>query len=175
MPYLKEKRYNNPMVNYLDYAHDLRGRLINGVAEMEREIDDYIAKYFCHTKEKRAELMEVIVATKHLTFIAKADITKCLLIKSGDATVKEANKIHQHLSQTIAKQRNLIAHNSLDTSNGAINNFETDKQKTIYFLKYANVKTSEPFTKEDAITLLDLTFNIKQFFFGLNIRPKKIG
>lgn len=166
-PFIQKTVYSEPMVDYLNYAHDLRGRLINGVAEMEREVDDYIAKHFCPTIEKRAELMEVIIATKHLTFASKAEIVKCLLKKTGDATVEEANKIYTHLSNKIAPQRNIIAHNTLDISSTILKNFQTDKQKTIYFLKYSNTKTSEPFTKKDALHFMELCFQIKQFFGGL--------
>lgn len=173
MPFVTVTRYSDPRVDYLDYANDLRGRLINGITEMEREIDDYIAKYFCHSKDKRVELMEVVIATKHLTFLAKAEIVKCLLVKSGDATTKEANKIFTNLSQKIAKQRNIIAHNTVEISGKIINDFKTDKLKTVYFLKYANTKVLEPFTKNDAKALLELAFSIKQYFWGLKYIPKK--
>src|SRR6478672_13483348 len=104
MPFLNARKYSDPSVDYQHYAADLRGKIINEVAEMERVIDDYICSHFCHSKDKKSELMEVIIATKHLTFQSKAEIAKCLLERRQDATKKEANKIYSALNDKIAKQ-----------------------------------------------------------------------
>lgn len=166
-PFIQKTVYSDPPSDYRNYAIDVRGRILNDVAEMEREIDDYICRYFCSITKKRNELMEIIIATKHLTFSAKADILRCILERRKDATKEEAKKIWRHLMETIAPQRNMIAHYTLDTSIGSINKFKTDSQKTIYFLKYANTKTVEPFTKKDVISLSELIFQVKQFIWSL--------
>lgn len=166
-PFIQKTIYSDPPSDYRNYAIDVRGRILNDIAEMEREIDDYICRYFCSITKKRNELMEIIIATKHLTFSAKADIIRCILEKRKDATKKEATKMLNHLMQTIAPKRNMIAHCKLDTSIGCINKFKTDSQKTIYFLKYANQKSSEPFTKKDVMSLSELIFQVKQFIWGL--------
>lgn len=60
----------------------------------------------------------------------------------------------------------MIAHYTLDTSITSLEKFEKDKE-TIYLLKYANVKTVEPFSKNDMITLIDLITNVNGFFLML--------
>ena len=165
-PFIQKTVYSDPMVDYLNYAADIRGRIINNVAEMERGIDDYICRHFCATIEKRNELMEVVISNKHTTFSAKADIARCILERSGDATKEEAKKIWRHLTENIANKRNMIAHYTLDTSIGSINKFKKDK-RIIYLLKYSNIKTVEAFSKTDAKNLLELIFNVKQYFWGL--------
>jgi hypothetical protein len=163
MPFVQVTRYSDPLVDYLDYAHDIRGRIINSIAEMEPRIDAYICEYFCETREKRTELTEIIISTKHLNFRAKADILRYLLEKREDATKKEAAQIWGHLMNTIAPKRNMLAHNQLDTSIGSINKFKKEKE-TVYFLKYINEKRVIPFGKKEVIKLLELTQSISGFF-----------
>ena len=165
-PFIQKKVYSDPRVDYLNYAADIRGRIINNVAEMEREMDDYICRHFCATIEKRNELMEVVISSKHTTFSAKADIARCILERSGDATKEEAKKIWRNLTENIANKRNMIAHYTLDSSIGSINKFKEDKN-TIYLIKYSNIKTIETFSKADAKKLLELIFSVKQYFWGL--------
>jgi len=169
-PFIQKTVYSDLPSDYRNYAIEVRGAILNDIAEMEREIDDYICRYFCSITKKRNELMEVIIATKHLTFASKADILRCILERRKDTTKAEATKIWRHLMETIAPKRNMIAHYKLDTSIGPISSFQTDTQKTIYFLKYANTKTIETFTKKDFLSLLQLVFNVKQFITGLKAK-----
>lgn len=166
------KKYIDPLVDYLNYAADMRGRIINQVAEMERMIDAYICEHFCHSIEKRNELMEVVIATKHITFQAKAEIVQCLLKKTEDATIFEANKIYTALVNKIAYKRNMIAHFTLDTSRPSLILFKNDKQ-TIHFLKYANTRTRVPFNKKDSIELGQLILAIKAFFLEIKYKRRK--
>jgi len=167
MPFIKKTVYSDPSVDYLNYAHDLRGRVINQISEMERAIDTYISRHFCDSKGKATELAEIIISTSHLTFKSKADIAKYLLIKRGDATKAVANKIHNHLVDNIAKNRNIIAHNTLLHTASVLRSFKTDKLKTVYFVKFSNEKKEIAFTQTDAQKLLKLSFSIKLYFNGL--------
>lgn len=167
MPFIKKTVYSDPSVDYLDYAHDLRGRIINGISEMERAIDTYISRHFCDSKGKATELAEILISTSHLTFKSKADIAKHLLIKRGDATNSEAKKIHTHLVDNIAKNRNIIAHNTLLHTASVLKAFKTDKLKTVYFVKFSNEKKEIAFNQKDALKLLKLAFAIKLYFNGL--------
>ncbi len=168
MPFKEVRQYSTPYLDYLHYANDLRGSLITSVAEMERAMDVFICKHFCSSLHKQQELMEVIIATKHLTFNAKADIAKHLLVKKEELTKTQSNKFYNTLLENIAAKRNIIAHNTLDTSNKAITNFQTDKDKTIYFIKYSNEKISFPFTKQDAINLGRTALAAKHVFDQIN-------
>lgn len=143
---------------YLTYAHDTRGRIINSIAEMEQRIDWYIADHFCSDLKKRTELMEVIISTKHLTFNSKAEIIEFLLKRKGHASGKEAEQIRSHFRK-IGDKRNVLAHCSLDTSLTAIRKFEKDKE-TVSFIKYLHTKQPVYFGKKDIVELLELTNNI---------------
>ena len=98
-PFIQKTVYSDPRVDYLNYAADLRGRIINSVAEMERMIDSYIADHFCHYRKRGIELIEVIISTKHLTYQSKAEILRFILERRGDATTQEAKKIWQILME----------------------------------------------------------------------------
>jgi hypothetical protein len=151
--------YKDPSIEYINYSHDVRGRIINSIAQMEQRIDWYIADYFCNDLSKRTELMETIISTKHLTFQAKAEIMKSLLERNGHATKKEANYVYNNLINVIAKKRNILAHCEVDTSLEAVRLFQKDKE-TVSFLRFLNEKKVETFNKKDTIELLEMTGNI---------------
>lgn len=160
MPFVQVTKYSDPRVDYLDHAHDVRGRIINSIAEMEQRIDAYICEHFCNSREKRNELMEVIISTKHLTFQSKAEILMCLLERNGHTTKGEAKKVYSHLVNTIAAKRNVLAHCSLHISVGILKNFKNDKERTVYFLKYLNTKKVVPFGKKEVVEMIELTGSI---------------
>lgn len=163
MPFVQKTVYSDPPSDYRNYAIDVRGRLINDICEMERAMDRYIAEHFCNTKEKVTELMEAIVCTKFLSFQAKSEIVQKILEKRNDATKDEARQVYTHLVGTIANQRNMLAHYSLDTSMAGLKKFQKEPG-TISLLKYLHTKSVEYFTKKDAKKLSELIFNTKQFF-----------
>lgn len=152
--------YSNPSIDYLNHAHDVRGRIINCIAEMEQRIDAYISEYFCANRDKRNELIEVIISTKHLTFQSKAEILQCLLERNGHTTKGEAKKIYGHLVNTIAAKRNVLAHCSLHISAGVVKDFKNDKEKTVYFLKYLNTKKVVAFGKKEVVEMIELTGSV---------------
>ena len=127
---------------------------------MEQRIDAYIGEYFCNSREKRNELLEVIISTKHLTFQAKAEILQCLLERNGHATKGEAKKVYNHLVNTIAAKSNVLAHCSLHISVSVLRDFKNDKEKTVFFLKYLNTKKVVPFGKKEVVAMIELTGSI---------------
>lgn len=167
MPFVQVTRYSDIRVDYLDHAHDVRGRIINSIAEMEQSIDRYIAGYFCNNNEKRNELIDVIISTKHLTFQSKAEILQHLLEKNGHVTKSEGKKLYGHLVNTIASKRNILAHCSLHSSVKILKDFQNDKEKTIFFLKYLNTKKVIPFAKKDVIEIIELTNFISGFLMTI--------
>lgn len=150
------KKFSTPRIDYLDYAHEVRGRIINSISEMEQRIDWYIADYFCSSLIKRQELMEIVISTKHLTFQAKSEILKYLLEKRGHANKKQANYLYNNLINVIAKKRNILAHCQLDASIAAIQTFQKDKE-TVSFVRYLNEKKSETFNKKDIKEMIEMT------------------
>jgi len=164
----QKKVFSNPAVDYYRYAAQMRGSLINSISEMERLMDKYIVKYFCTSIEKRNELMEIIVSTKHLTFEAKSDIIRCLLVKTGEMTQKKANQIYARLNEDIAAKRNIIAHCTLDENLPRSQSFINDPDKTIYFIKYYNSKTPIPFTRKDFQKLSSIILAVHNLFMKLS-------
>ena len=158
--------YSEPGYDYRQWAIHVRGTIITEVAKMERMIDDYIAKHFCHYRKRQIELIEVIISTKHLTFQSKADIVRFIVVRRGDATKEQATKIHNALLQEnkIAYHRNLLAHAELDTSREAVNIFKADKQ-TVRFIKFsANSTKPVVYDKKEVIRLLELIQAVIFFF-----------
>jgi len=166
MPFVQKTVYTEPTHDYHNYGCKIRGDVLHYVAEMERMIDEYICSHFCYNLKKRAELMEVIVATKYITYQAKVDILKFLLLKRKDVTKKEANKIHEVLTHKIGVKRNMIAHCELDSSITSINKWKKEPN-TVYFTKYAYAKKTEPFGKNDFIEILNLTGAVKAYLMAL--------
>jgi hypothetical protein len=163
MPFINKVVYSdNWSGDYLAHAASMRGRILNQVAEMERVIDDYICDHFCESREKKNELMEVILSTRHVTFSSKADIVRCIVERRKDATKAQATKIFNHLDK-IAKERNMVAHYSLDMSMSALKKFQADKD-TIGLIKYSKIKSVEEFNKKRVIELTDISFAVQQFF-----------
>ena len=160
MPFIQKTIYSDWLIDYLNYGAELRGILINSVAEMEEEMDNYIAKHFCYNSKRRTELREIIISTKHLTFQAKADIYKSLLVRRKDLTIKEANQLYDKMVNKIAADRNIIAHAILDTSHTALNRFHADK-RTVTFIKFSNGKHPTVYDNERMLALLDLIHSVK--------------
>lgn len=173
-PFIQKTVYSEPMHDYLAYASDMRGRIINAVAEMERTIDDYICGYFCRSPKKRTELMEVIIANTHVGLRAKVEILRYVLKKKKQAKPEEITHFcDKVLKKQIVDKRNMMAHNPLDTSRKSINKFIQDKS-TIHVIRYDNMKKLMHYNKKDASDLLMLIFTVKQFFENLKIKkPKK--
>lgn len=165
MAFVTKQVYSEPTYDYHQYAVNLRGSVLHYVAEMERMIDDYICSHFCYNLKKRAELMEIIVATKYMTYQAKVDILKHLLLKRKDVDKKVANKMHEVLTKKIGSIRNMIAHCQLDASITSIVKWK-QQPDTVYFTKYAYSKKTEPFGKNDFLALLDQIGAVKVYLMG---------
>ncbi|MGG9971997.1 hypothetical protein ACQ33O_09415 [Ferruginibacter sp. SUN002] len=172
MTLITKQVYSEPMHDYLAYASAMRGTLINAVAEMERDIDDYICGYFCRSSKKRTELMEVILANSHVGFRAKVEILRYVLKKKKQAKPEQiAYFCDTVLKKKIADKRNMMAHNPLDTSKASVNKFLRDKS-TIHVIQYANMKKVKPYTKKETADLLMLIHSVTQFFRNLKIKKR---
>lgn len=162
MAFVQKTVYTEPTHDYHNYGCKIRGDVLHYVAEMERMIDDYICSHFCYNLKKRAELMEILIATKFITYQSKVDILKHLLLKRKDVDKKVANKMHEVLTKKIGSTRNMIAHCELDSSITSINKWKREPD-TVYFTKYAYTKKTEPFGKKDFLALLELISAVKAY------------
>jgi hypothetical protein len=157
---------------YIVYAHSVRGELVHKVAEMEQRMDRYICEHFCATPEKTKEFAEVIISTKHIAFSSKADIIKHLLKTNNHATTKEANKIHDILLKKIARDRNILAHCSLEVTHETVNDFH--KNKNITFLRFLNVTSREVYTQAKIKNLITSTEILRMYFYFIKTHKLKL-
>lgn len=114
--------HHDPTTVYVYHASQTRGVLINHIILLERLMDKYISEYFCNTSDKALELMDMILATKRITFDSKAQVFRTILDKLYPEKKKENATIATDF-QFIAEQRNMLAHFFLDTSPDILSNF----------------------------------------------------
>ncbi|QGW28411.1 hypothetical protein [Phnomibacter ginsenosidimutans] len=145
----------DPSVVYVHQASHTRGVLINQIILLERLIDSYISKYFCNTQDKATELMDMILATRRMTFDGKADVFRTILDKLYPEKKKENSTIAKDL-KFIIEERNMLAHYFLDVSPDILNSFsETNSAFTL--LKIEKTRTREVFDFKRIIKIGDTT------------------
>ena len=132
-------------------AH-VRGAVLGECITMERLMDEYISDYFCPEPNKKAELMDIVICTKRITFESKAQILRCILDKKDLNNKKENKKIFNDLID-IAEKRNMLAHYMSDATDQAIINYLNDKE-TITLLKFDKIRESQVFKRSDIEALL---------------------
>jgi SAM-dependent MidA family methyltransferase len=103
----------------------LTGYIIYSTVEIERKIDNFIAKHFCKSKKLANQLKQTLLFTERLTFDAKKDVLISVLKNDYKRFIEDNPKFIANLSE-IAPQRNVFAH--LDVDYGA---------KDLTFKKYA--------------------------------------
>jgi hypothetical protein len=116
-------------------AVKMRGIILGGTIEVERLIDQYLAKYFCPTFEKVNELMELLLCTDRVALDAKRQIFVVILKKHNTDFLLKNPTFLKRLDDLIP-HRNIFAHAELMTNH---ENVEQHKEK-ISFKRYANGK-----------------------------------
>lgn len=135
--------HHDPTTVYVYHASQTRGVLINQVILLERLIDRYISEYFCNVPDRATELMDMILATKRITFDSKAQVFRAILDKIYPDKKKENAGIAKDL-QFIAEERNMLAHFFLDVSHDILSNF-SEKNGAFTLLKIEKTRTREVF------------------------------
>jgi hypothetical protein len=121
------------MIDLLSNSAHLRGRIIDGTIQVERLIDDYLAKYFCQSQRKSNELKELFFSTNSVVLDAKRSIFSVVIKRENPDFVKLNPKYLSRLDKFIP-HRNIFAHAEIDTSSEAIANYKDE----IVFFKYVN-------------------------------------
>lgn len=135
---------HDPIAVYVYHASQTRGVLINQVILLERLMDKYISEYFCNIPDKATELMDMILATKRITFDSKAQVFRTILDNLYPDKKKENSAIAKNL-QFIAEERNMLAHYFLDTSPDILSNF-SEENGAFTLLKIEKTRTREIFS-----------------------------
>ncbi|MFX0201614.1 MAG: hypothetical protein ACFFCW_36325 [Candidatus Hodarchaeota archaeon] len=99
-------------------ARYLRGRFLNSVAVIERDIATILTEYFCTIDEEKRELFFNKVAEK-LSLQKKKEIL-IEIVKADYPRYWEENKEFLNSLQQIQEFRNKLAHSVLDVSDDAL-------------------------------------------------------
>lgn len=113
--YLAKRRASEKLHERARY---LRGRFLNSVAVIERDIASIITEYFCTTDEAKQELFFSKVAEK-LSLQKKKEILVAI-VKKDYPRYWEENKCFLDSLQQIQEFRNKLAHSVLDVSEEAL-------------------------------------------------------
>jgi hypothetical protein len=115
------------------YVRDWRGRVLNTVAVIERDIALLISSYFCEEEKKYFFFSEV--ATSHFfSFRSKINILKKILKKDYQFCLDQNPDFFREIERVI-EFRNLIAHSPIDTSDEAL---ERDPKEGVGFVSYSD-------------------------------------
>ncbi len=128
---------HDPRTVYTYQAANTRGVLINHIILLERLVDSYIAEYFCGVGGKSVELMDMILATRRITFDGKMQVFKMILDKQFPRELNKHSEYAKSL-QLVSNRRNQLAHFLLDHSPEAIERFV--KTSAFTLLKIDNVR-----------------------------------
>ena len=104
------------------------------------------------------DLVEMVFATKRITFDYKREILNGILNKYYPplTTIKDEKTLCNKI-KSIAEKRNIFAHYPLSVDEASVKLFK--ENATLFFLKYNNSVTKEKFTKSDIENLiLDVSF-----------------
>lgn len=121
---------------YTNTAYRVRGIIINEIILLERMIDGYLANYFCTTSKSKKSLKELILCTDRITFGNKREVFQFILETENPAFLKKHPNFLKNITEII-KERNIVAHYWLNTSDEAISKIETEP--TIELIKFKNV------------------------------------
>ena len=99
-------------------ARYLRGRFLNSVAVIERDISVILTEYFCTEDENKRELFFVKVA-ENLPLQKKKEIL-IEIVKNDYPRYWEENREFIKYLQNIQEVRNILAHSVIDVSDEAL-------------------------------------------------------
>lgn len=99
-------------------ARYMRGRFLNSVAVIERDIAAILTDYFCTNDEEKKELFFVKVAEKISLQKKKEILTE--IVKADYPRYWEENKIFLNNLHQLQEFRNKLAHSVLDISDEAL-------------------------------------------------------
>ncbi len=144
----------NDVNELLNYGTQMRGEILSSVITLESSLNLVLAQHFCHGNEMTSALVEMVFATKRITFDHKREILKGILKIYYPPPVKfKDEKFLENKIEEIATHRNIFAHFPLATYESSILRFKQDK--TLVFLKYNYSEIEEIFPPSKISTLIE--------------------
>ncbi len=137
---------------YIKNSEFYRGVIISQTIQLERLIDEFIARYFIPGSKKKLELMELLISDR-MSFNDKADVFIHLLKKKCEILGKDFKAEFPRIAkdfQEIAKDRNRFAHDmsALPSSEDEYYQasiilvpFKNGAQKKLYYAKDISIIT----------------------------------
>ncbi len=135
------------VVELLEYGTKIRGSVLTRVIALESALNVALAQHFCRGNEMESTLIEMVFATKRVTFDHKREILNGIIKKylGVESTVKGAISTSNKVKE-VAELRNIFAHYPIAIDDASISDFKSDK--TLNFLKYSYSETKEKFTQD---------------------------
>lgn len=128
------------IIKLTNEAIEIRGKVITAVALLEGHMDLFLSMHF--SKDDWMEAIQMVFATRHISFDSKRDIILSVLKKNYAAEHKKHPKFSKEL-QEIAQTRNVFAHYSFSGSQSALDKF--NENKAVIFLRHQQSQVPEEF------------------------------
>lgn len=119
--------------NLIEDVSMIRGFIITDTIQLERTIDDILARYFCDTRKRQNDLKEMFLSTEKMSFEMKRQVLKVILERVMPDFEKSFETLNKYLI-AVMEQRNIFAHYELDVSKVAMKKYP----KEIGLVKYKN-------------------------------------
>ncbi|MCW3106442.1 MAG: hypothetical protein JWQ09_948 [Segetibacter sp.] len=114
-------------------SSNMRGQVLDGVIYIERFIDDYLAWYFSGNDKQRVDLLNLVFSVKETPFDFKRQIFEFIIERDYNDTYIANKQVFKNI-EYIMKERNILAHYLLDTSEAGIDKFIATKE--LEFVKF---------------------------------------
>jgi len=137
--------------DFLNTSDRTRGAIISHTVLLERNMDLFICRYFCHTEVKVLELMELLVSER-VDLSKKSETFVQILIKECEKSGEDFNKKYPRIKtdlKEIYETRNAFAHKLTLTP------IKSDIGKYVIVLReFKNKTTYKSYTQEDFENLI---------------------
>lgn len=140
-------------------SYQIRGEILNLCTILEKDIEDFICKYFIDDSDKQIELF--IIVLDRMTFDTKISVFEVLMKKIYDNFDKKYAKLFVEL-RFVKEHRNIMAHHIVDI-------FKDHKalKQGVGFISYRNIANVTNYDKGKLKNVIDRTGKCIEVIRGL--------
>jgi len=113
-----------------EFAAELRGKFLNGVAWIDIVLAEILAQYFCQNEKRQALFFSEIA--NDLRFAAKSAVLEKILQREYPKVLASYPRLRQRLDK-LRMFRNRLAHAHIDTSEATLNTKTPDEVTFIFY------------------------------------------